>query len=66
MDDSTIRRINELCKKYHKIYGKEIDLKIIPKGLSQEKLEKCNKKIFRKKSYKKMKAGIYPLFYFKT
>ena len=41
IDDSAIERVNELCKKYQETYGKEIDFTIIPKGLSQEKLEKC-------------------------
>lgn len=41
IDDSAIERVNELCKKYQETYGKEIDFTIIPKGLTQEKLEKC-------------------------
>lgn len=41
IDDSVVDRVNELCKKYQETYGKEIDFTIIPKGITQEKLEKC-------------------------
>ena len=41
IDDSAVGRVNELCKKYQETYGKEIDFTIIPKSITQEKLEKC-------------------------
>lgn len=41
IDDSAVEKVNELCKKYQESYGTEIDFTIIPKGITQEKLEKC-------------------------
>ena len=41
IDDSAVETVNELCKKYQEAYGTEIDFTIIPKGITQEKLEKC-------------------------
>lgn len=41
IDDSAVEKVNELCKKYQETYGKEIDFTIMPKGITQEKLEKC-------------------------
>lgn len=41
INDSAVEKVNELCKKYQETYGKEIDFTVIPKGITQEKLEKC-------------------------
>ena len=41
IDDSAVERVDKLCKKYKEIYGKEVDYTIIPRGITQEKLEKC-------------------------
>ena len=40
-DAATLKKIEELCKKYKETWGKEVDDKIIPKGITQEKFVKC-------------------------
>ena len=41
IDDSAVERVDKLCKEYKEIYGKEVDFTVVPKRLTQEKLEKC-------------------------
>ena len=41
MNKQALENVNMLCKKYKSIYGKEVDLTIIPQGISIEKIEKC-------------------------
>ena len=40
-DKTTLKKIEELNKKYKETWGKEVDYNILPKGISQEKLVKC-------------------------
>ena len=40
-NENTLKKIDELSKKYKEIWGKEVDYSILPKGISQEKLVKC-------------------------
>lgn len=40
-DDTILKKIDELNKKYEETWGKEVDYTIIPKGITQEKLVKC-------------------------
>ena len=40
-DGNTLKRIEELNKKYEETWGKEVDYHILPRGISQEKLVKC-------------------------
>ena len=40
-DKTTLKKIEELNKKYKETWGKEVDYHILPKGISQEKLVKC-------------------------
>ena len=34
-------KIEKLCQKYEETWGKKIDCKIIPSGMTQEKFVKC-------------------------
>lgn len=40
-DEKTLKKIDELNKKYKETWGKEVDYSILPRGISQEKLVKC-------------------------
>ena len=40
-DGNTLKRIEELNRKYEETWGKEVDYHILPRGISQEKLVKC-------------------------
>lgn len=40
-DKNTLKKIDELSKRYKETWGKEVDCSILPKGISQEKLAKC-------------------------
>lgn len=40
-DESVLKRIEELSKKYEETWGNEVDYTIMPKGITQEKLVKC-------------------------
>ena len=40
-DKDTLKKIEELCQKYEETYGKKIEYKIMPNGITQEKFVKC-------------------------
>lgn len=39
--EAILKKIEELCQKYEKTWGKKVDYKIIPIGITQEKFVKC-------------------------
>ena len=39
--ENTLKKIEELCKKYEDTWGKKVDYTIIPIGITQEKFVKC-------------------------
>lgn len=41
IDDSLLKEVNEVNKKYKDTYKKEVDFRIMPKGITQAKLIKC-------------------------
>ena len=41
IDDSVIDKVEELNKKYKETWGKEVDYRIVPKGITQERLMEC-------------------------
>ena len=40
-DKDTLKKIEELCQKYEEAWGKKVEYKIIPNGITQEKFVKC-------------------------
>ena len=40
-NENTLKKIEELNKRYIDTWGKEVNYTIIPKGITQEKLVKC-------------------------
>ncbi len=40
-DEATLKKIEELNKKYEETWGRGVNYTIIPKGITQEKLVKC-------------------------
>ena len=40
-DEDTLKKIEELSQKYEKTWGKKVDYKIMPNGITQEKFVKC-------------------------
>ena len=40
-NENTLKKIDELSKRYKETWGKEVDCSIFPSGISQEKLVKC-------------------------
>ena len=40
-DKDTLNKIEELCQKYEETWGKKVEYKIIPNGITQEKFVKC-------------------------
>ena len=40
-NENTLKKIDELSKRYKETWGKEVDYSIFPSGISQEKLVKC-------------------------
>ncbi len=41
IDDSAIEKVEDLNKMYKKAWGKEVDYRIAPRGITQERLVKC-------------------------
>ena len=40
-DEATLKKMDELCKKYRETWGKEVDCAIMPNGITQERFVKC-------------------------
>lgn len=40
-DEDTLKKIEELSQKYEETWGKKVDYKIMPNGITQEKFVKC-------------------------
>ena len=40
-DETTLKKIEELSKRYKETWGKKVDYTIIPIGITQEKFVKC-------------------------